>query len=406
MNEAARLTPELELNPYSHEFHNDPYPTYERLREEAPAYYNDKLGFWALSRHEDIEAAFKDWKTFTNKEGVALEAQKETVAKVMSILGMDPPEHNKVRKLLIHVFTARAMDEMEDRVREMARELIDKMLAKQASGEEIDFIEDFAGLLPMDVISDMIGVPAEDRDRVRDWANTMMDRTDGSEEIPQHAMEASTNILVYFHKMVARLREEGLCDDLTAKMMQAEVDGETLSDDEIISFLFLMVVAGNETTTKLLGNALYWGKKHQDQIDTVKADPTKVEQWVEETLRFDNSSQIVYRTITTDKEYYGRTIPKGSRVAMLIGSANRDRRVFENPDQYNIERDCGNTLSFGKGVHFCLGARLARLEGRVCLEELLKRVDDWDYDENRLVRIHNSNVRGFLNMPMTLKAKS
>ncbi len=396
---------DLELNPYSHDFHNNPYPTYQRLRDEQPAYYNDKLNFWALSRHADVQAAFKDWKTFSNKEGVALEAQKESVAKVMSILGMDPPDHNKVRKILIHVFTARAMDEMEDRVREMAKDFIANLADKTRAGEPIDFIEDFAGLLPMDVISDMIGVPPADRDMVRDWANTMMDRTDGSEEIPPHAIEASTNILVYFTKMVAQLREEGLNEDLTAKVMAAEVDGDSLSDEDVVSFLFLMVVAGNETTTKLLGNALYWGKRHPEQMALVKTDPGKVVNWVEETLRFDNSSQIVYRTITCDKEYHGKVIPQGSRVAMLIGSANRDDRVFDNPEHYDLNRDCSETLSFGKGVHFCLGARLARLEGRVCLEEFLKVFSDWDYSEDDLVRIHNSNVRGFLNMPIALTLK-
>jgi len=403
------MSASFELNPYSHDFHENPYPVYEKLREEAPAYFNEKLNFWALSRHADVQAAFKDWKTYTNREGVALEAQPESVSKVMSILGMDPPDHNKVRKIVVHVFTARAMDDMEEGIRNLAKRYINDMADKTRQGEEVDLIEDFAGKLPMDVISDMIGVPVEDRDKVRNWANIMMDRTDGSEAIPPHAMEASAHLLTYFSDMVQGLRKNGLQDNLTAKFMQAEVDGDTLSDEDVISFLFLMAIAGNETTTKLLGNALYWGKKFPEQIDHVKAGKATVEQWVEETLRYDNSSQVLYRTINIDKDYHGTTIPKGSRVALLVGAANRDERAFDCPNDYDVTRDLSKTqsqtMSFGKGVHFCLGARLARLEGIVCLEELLKVVDNWEYDEQRLVRIHNANVRGFLHMPMNLTLK-
>lgn len=395
----------LELNPYRHDFHNDPYPTYQRLREEAPAYFNENLKFWALSRHEDVAAAFKNWKLYSNKDGVALEALPQGVGKVMSILGMDPPIHNDIRKIVVHVFTAKQMDAMEESVRQTAREYLEKMKQKSLAGEAVDFIEDFAGKLPMDVISDMIGVPIEDRDEVRNWANTMMDRTDGSEEIPPHAMTASANILNYFSKMVTHRRKYGLGDDLTGRFMAAEVEGESLADEDVVSFLFLMSVAGNETTTKMLGNALYWGQKFPDQLQKVKEDNTRVKQWVEETLRFDNSSQILYRTILEDVEIHGKTIKSGDRIALLVGSANRDERVFEHPDLYDLDRDCSQLMSFGKGVHFCLGARLARLEGIVCLEEFMKLVADYHYKEEDLVRIHNSNVRGFLSMPVTIVFK-
>ncbi len=170
---------------------------------------------------------------------------------------------------------------------------------------------------------------------------------------------------------------------------------------DITSFLFLMSVAGNETTTKLLGNALYWTTIYPEQLQKVKADTNLMSQLVEETLRFDNSSQMVYRTLTRDITMHGNTMKAGDQVAMLLGSGNRDRRVFDNPDVYDIDRDCKNSLSFGQGVHFCLGAGLARLEGRVCLEEVLKHFNHWELQQDKLLRIHNCNVRGFLNMPMT-----
>ncbi len=394
---------ELELNPYAWDFHNDPYPTYKRLREEAPAYHNDRLGFWAISRHEDVEAAFRDWKMYSNKDGVALEALPQSVTKMMSILGMDPPLHNDIRRIVVHVFTAKQMDAMEEGIRQMAVKYVRSLVDKSKAGEPIDFIEDFAGRLPMDVISDMIGVPKEDRDKVREWANTMMDRVDGSEEIPPHAMQASINLLMYFTEMVKCRREKGIGDDLAAKFMRAEVEGKKLSDEDVISFLFLMSIAGNETTTKLLANALYWGKKFPEQLEKIKQNPALTGQWVEETLRFDNSSQILYRTLMEDVVLHEKQLKKGDRIALLVGSANRDETVFEHADEYDIERDCSPTLSFGKGVHFCLGARLARLEGRVCLEEFMKAVTDYHYEEDGLIRIHNSNVRGFLNMPIKLE---
>ncbi len=393
----------LELNPYSHVFHNDPYPTYKYLRDEAPLYRNDELGFWALSRHDDVETAFKDFETYSNAEGVALEALDSEVRKVMFILAMDPPLQKKVRRLVSNVFTPRRVIEMEPKVRQLSRQYLEEIIAKGTG--ECDYIEDFAGRVPMDVISEMIGVPVEDRDMVRGWANRMMDRADGSPEIPRHAMEASMNILVYFQDMVKNRRIHPGEDDLTTAVLNAEVDGEKLSDQDITAFLFLMSVAGNETTTKLLGNALYWTTVFPEQLNKVQTDPNLIPEWVEETLRFDNSSQILYRTVTRDVEMHGKTMRKGDRIALLVGSANRDERFFSNPDVYDIGRDCNGTMSFGRGVHFCLGASLARLEGRICLEEVLNYFDSWDLKMDQLVRIHNSNVRGFLNMPMTFSAK-
>ncbi len=216
----------IELNPYSHDFHNDPYPIYEQLREQQPLYRNDELGFWALSRHSDLITALKDYETYSNKDGVALEALDSTATQVMFILAMDPPLQKKVRGLVRHVFTRRRVDEMEPRIRELSKKYLQKIIDRDTG--ECDFIEDFAGKVPMDVISDMVGVPEADRDMVRNWANIMMDRVDGSPEIPPHAMEASANLLKYFIDMVKE-RRRGITpkqDDLTTAIMSAEIDGE------------------------------------------------------------------------------------------------------------------------------------------------------------------------------------
>jgi len=390
----------LEFNPYSWEFHEDPYPIYKRLRDEAPLYRNEELGFWALSRHADVLRACKDWETFSSSEGVALEAFSPEAWRVAFFLAMDPPRHDRLRGLVSKAFTPRRVLDVEPRVRALAREYFDAIPVDGTC----DFIADFSGKLPMDVISDMIGVPASDRDTVRGWADGVLHREEGDSSVPVSAMQASGNLLGYLRAMVEDRRRRG-GDDMTAALMEAEIDGERLGDDEVVSFLFLMSIAGNETTTKLLGNALYWAQAFPEQLAKVRADAKRIPGWVEETLRFDNSSQIVYRTVAREVEIHGRSLAVGDRVALLLGAANRDERCFRDPDVYDVERDCGNSLSFGRGVHFCLGANLARLEGRVCLEELMARYQGWEIDEAGLVRVHSGNVRGFAAMPMRLKPR-
>lgn len=388
------------LNPYDWGFHEDPYVVYKQLREEARVYYNEELDFYALSHHEDISDALKNYQDFSNRRGVALEDIDDYALKVQFILAMDPPQQKAMRGIVRKVFTPRKVDELKPYLRELAQGYIKRF----PEDGEIDFIEAFAGKMPMDVISEMIGVPEEDRDKVRGWANDLMERIDGSPELPEIAMTGSINILSYFIGMVrSRLEDiDNAPDDLTTQVLKAELDGEKLTEEEAVAFLFLMSIAGNETTTKLLANAVYWGQKFPDQFAKVKANPELTEQWVEETARFDNSSQIVYRTAQRDIDMHGVTIKEGKKVAMLLGSANRDEKVFSNPDEFDIERNLSDTMSFGRGVHFCLGAALARLEGKIFLEELFKVYSDYEIDEDSLVRVHSGNVRGFSQMKMKL----
>ena len=257
----------------------------------------------------------------------------------------------------------------------------------------------------MDVISELMGVPDEDRVRIRALADGVMHRDDGVSDVPAEAIQASGELLVYYAEMVRQRRKQP-SDDLTSALVEAEIDGDRLTDEEIMAFLFLMVVAGNETTTKLLANAAYWGFKNPDQLAPVFDDHSLVKPWVEETLRYDTSSQILARAVSADMTLYDTTIPVGDVLLLLPGSGNRDDRVFEDPDAYCIDREIGSKLlSFGSGAHFCLGAHLARMEAQVALTEFFKRVSGYEVDEAKSVRVHSSSVRGFAHLPVTVEVR-
>jgi len=383
----------VEFDPYAWAVHEDPYPVYRRLRDEAPCSHHERIGFFALSRHADVLAAFLDPERFSSREGVALENVGDASA-VMSFLAMDPPRHTRLRALVSRGFTPRRVRELEGPVRKLAGHYLEGM----AQLGRCDFIADFAGRLPMDVISEMLGVPPEDRERLRAWADQVVHREEGDTVVPRGAAQASLRLLGYFAEHVKQRRKRP-GDDLTEALMAAEIDGDRLEDRDIIAFLFLMIIAGNETTTKLLGNAVVHLARHPEQRRRVLSDRGLVPGWVEETLRYDASSQLIARVATRDVTLHGRTIPAGAKVALLIGSANRDERAFERPDVYDVGRDCRESLAFGRGIHFCLGAALARLEACVSLEELLARFPGYAVDETGLVRIHSGNVRGFATIP-------
>ena len=387
----------VSYDPYDWEMHEDPYPRYRELRDHAPAYYNEKVDFWALSRHADVLEGFRDPVTYSNRQGVSLERnQTGDATAVMSFLAMDPPEHGRLRALVARGFTPRRVLALEPRIREISTQYIDAFIERGSC----DFIDEFAGKLPMDVVSEMLGVPSEDRDELRAWADLVLHREPGVAEVPPAGMEAAARLLGYFASHVAGRRSCSGSDDLTDALIALESDGDKLEDRDIIGFLFLMVIAGNETTTKLLANALYWLAKDPEQRARVDADPSLIEGWIEETLRYDPSSQLIARTTTRDVRLHGHDIPKGARVALLIGSANRDERVFDRPDVYDVERKATDSLAFGQGTHFCLGASLARLEGRVALEEVQRRLPDFEIQHAGLERVHSGNVRGFAKFPI------
>jgi cytochrome P450 len=401
---------EVVLDPYDYDFHENPYPYYKRLRDEAPLYRNDELKFWALSRHRDVLQGFRNSTTLSNRDGVSLDpvSRGPHASKTMSFLAMDDPAHLRLRTLVSKGFTPRRIRELEPRVTELAVQHLDVMLEKSAAqggSATVDYVAEFAGKLPMDVISELMGVPVADRDRIRAWADGVMHREDGVNDVPASAIEASINLIVYYQEMIAERRRRP-ADDLTSALLEAEIDGDRLTDDEVLGFMFLMVIAGNETTTKLLANAAFWGYKNPDQLTPIYADLSRVSLWVEETLRYDTSSQILARTVSGELTLYDTTIPEGDVLLLLPGSGHRDERVFDSPDDYVIGREIGpKLLSFGSGAHFCLGAHLARMEARVALTELFKRIRGYQVDEANAVRVHSSNVRGFAHLPMSVEVR-
>jgi cytochrome P450 len=396
------------LDPYDYAFQEDPYPVYAWLREHEPLHHNPELDLWALSRHEDVAEALRTEGTYSNSHGVAIErsAWGPDAHKVMSILGMDPPRQKRLRSLVSRGFTPRRVHDLLPRI----QELTDRYLSECLDRGTFDWIGDFAARLPMDVISEMMGVPEEDRAEVRRLADVVVHREDGVYDVPQAGAEASLRLVAYYHSMVSERRNHPT-DDLTSALVEAEVDGDRLTDEDVIAFLFLMVVAGNETTTKLLGHALFHLTRHPAQFEKVFAGPDDAElvaPWIEETLRFDTSSQLLARYLLRDVELHGRVAPAGSKLLLCLGSANRDERVFGGPDEYDIHRspdELAKILSFGGGRHFCLGANLARLEARTALTALVQRVRRIEVDHDRCVRVHSLNVRGFASVPMRVEAR-
>lgn len=398
-------TVELLLDPYDYDFHEDPFPYYRRLRDEAPLYRNDNLNFWALSRHADVMAGFRNSTALSNLYGVSLDPISRTkeAHRVMSFLALDDPEHLRLRTLVSKGFTPRRTRELEPRVTEIATAHFDSALAGSIDGQ-FDFITEFAGRLPMDVISELMGVPLADRARIRELADGVLHREDGVTDVPASAIQASATLMGYYVDLIKEYKRKP-AENLTSALLQAEVGGDRLTDDEIMAFLFLMVVAGNETTTKLLGTALYWAHRNPDQLAGVYADHSRIPLWVEESLRYDTPSQILARDVAEEITFHGTTLNVGDVLLLLPGSANRDERVFDGPDEFRIGRDIGSKLaSFGSGAHFCLGAHLARMEAQVALNQLITRTSGYVVDEANAVRVHSSNVRGFANLPITVAA--
>jgi cytochrome P450 len=402
------MTPPVAFSPYDYRIHEDPYPVYARLRDEAPLYRNDELDFWALSRHLDVAGAFRDPSQFSSANGVSLDpsAWGPYAHKTMSFLALDPPRHTRMRALVSKGFTARRVRELEHRIRALAR----RHLAAALARGDFDFVADFAGLLPMDVISEMIGVPEADRDDVRKLADTVVHREDGLFDVPRAGMEAALALVAYYADLLAQRRaartgRDGGPADLTSALLAAEIDGDRLTEDEIIGFLFLMVVAGNETTTKLLSNAVYWAWRNPAELAKPMADPGRIGDWVEETLRYDASSQVIARTVAEDFAAHGQTVPAGGQLLLLIGSANRDPAAFPAPDHFDLDRDTSALISFGSGRHYCLGANLARLEAQIALAEFTRLVAEYEIDDGQTQRVHSVNVRGFATLPMRVQVR-
>jgi cytochrome P450 len=390
----------VELNPFSYDFHEDPYPTYRWLRDHAPLYRNEPLDFWALSRFEDVMSAFVDWETYSSAEGTLLERLDPTYLEMTPMMiFLDPPRHDRLRKLVSRAFTPRRVAALEPFMRDIAVRLLEP-LAVAGGG---DFVKDFSTPLPMEVIFTLLGVPDADREQLREWMEIALTRDPDSPDTPPQALEAMMTSMRYWYRLLAELRRHPN-DGLICALFEAEIETDDgrptrLTDGEIVGFCALLGGAGSETTTRLLGDAAVLLARHRDEYAKLLAEPARIPAALEEVLRHSGPTHYTARTLTRDVEWYGRRVPKGDRILLLIASANRDERQYSDPDRFDIGRVIPTMITFGQGVHFCLGASLARLESRVAMEEFAKRFPRYTVDESRCERVHMSNVHGFASVP-------
>ena len=360
-------------------------------------YHNPDLDFWALSRFDDVFAAFHDHGTYSSADGIALETLKMGEGEGTGMMiTMDPPEHTRFRKLVNRAFTPRRVATMEEEVRRIAR----SYLVELAARGEADMVGEFAGAYPMDVISAILLVPESDRAELRRLSDQLLERVDGQLAMPHEARHAALELVGYFAEDVPR-RRANPDDGLISALLNAEIDGERLTDDEVVGFCLLFIVAGSETTTKLLGNAL-------DELEQRSRSATGDHRRSVARPRHGGRGPPVPelhpvhgRRATRDVRLHGETIPEGAAVVLLIGSGNRDPREFDDPDRFDIHRRPERSLAFGRGAHFCLGAALARMEGRIALEEIHTLMPDYAIDRDGLERIHSGNVMGYSRVPVT-----
>jgi cytochrome P450 len=381
---------DFEYDPYSYEIDLDPYPLYRRMRDEAPAYYNPRLDFWAFTRFEDCYQAFLDWQTYSSAQGTVLELMGKDQYAEMLIIFMDPPKQTRYRNLVSKAFTPARMRALEPRIREIAVE----HLAKLEGLPRFDVVREFTAKLPMDVISTLLGIPEQDRDQVRGWSNDILHRDAGNPMPTAHGIQSMLKLQSYFGEQMAERRRHPK-DDMMTLLLEAEVDGERLEQREIHGFCNLLATAGNETVTKLLASAFYWLNAFPDQRRILAREPQHIPSAVEEFLRFDPPSQYQGRTLTRDVELHGAKLPQGARVMLVNGASGRDQRRFPDPDRLDVKREIDFHLGFGYGRHVCLGAFLARMESRVALEEFFRRWQEYGVPEDGIERMHSSNVRGF-----------
>jgi len=400
---------DLAYDPYDEAIDLDPHGIWRRLRDEAPLYYHEQYDFYALSRFADVMTASLDWQTYSSARGTVLELIDTTPPSAVSddssdafgmMIFMDPPGHDDLRRLVSRAFTPRRVAALEDRTRALCARFLDP----HRDGHGFDYVEDFAAKIPAMLIGALLGVPAEDQDQLRIWGDLLMRfEPDG---ISPEKLDAITSLNAYLADMVTD-RQRHPRDDMVSDLLAAELtreDGSTrrLGFDEVMAFFTLLQLAGSETTARLLGWGAVLLARHPDQRAKLVATPELVPNAVEELLRYEAPSPIQARFVTRDVEWHGQTVPACSKLALLTGSAGRDERAFADADTFDVERDFDRHLTFGYGVHFCLGASLARLEGRIVLEETLARFPRWDVDETAVEMARTSTVRGPVHVPVTL----
>ena len=390
------MTQITEYSPFVAEVKEDPYPYYAWLREHHPVYYNDKLGFCVLSRYADVEAAARTTEVFSSAQGIGPER-----APVAMMIAKDPPDHTRLRQLVSKAFTPKMVEQLAPRIQEIVDELLDAALPRGS----FDLVQDFASPLPVIMIAEMLGVEPERREEFKRWSDAVIHVTAGGAKYGD--MDAYMQSWQEFKNYFSQIIEERLRsprNDLVSALVQAQDERDALTLNEILNFCLLLLVAGNETTTNLITNGALALYTHEEQRQKLRGQPQLIQSAIEEVLRYDGPIQGVFRTTTRDVEVRGTTIAAQSKVLLLWASANRDPEVFPDPDRFDIERTPNEHMAFGRGIHFCLGAPLARLEARIATQTILRRTKVTRPDPDGVrERVDNALFRGLKRFPVVVE---
>lgn len=397
---ASNSTVELYYDPFDHKIDDDPYPVWKRMRAEAPLYFNDKYNFYALSRYDDVAAGLHDWQTYRSGHGTTADILFSGVEIPPGILLFeDPPLHDLHRRLLSRVFTPRRMLAVEDLVRDLCCRALDPLRDRDG----FDFVADLGAVMPMRTIGYLLGIPEEGQQAIRDRNDKNITiGSDGAAFDPEKFEDTIALFADYIDWRATHPSDDLMTDLLNAQVEEQDGSLRHLDRNEVLSYTAMIAGAGNETTARLIGFMGELLANHPDQRRELAADASLIPSAVEEALRYEPPSPVQARYVAQDAELYGHTVVAGSYMLLLNASANRDERRFTDPDRFDIHRTGGH-LSFGHGLHFCLGSALARLEARIAFQEVFKRWTDWDVDYEHASRARTSSVRGWARLPVRTK---
>jgi cytochrome P450 len=389
----------IEFNPHSKTLQDDPYPTYRKMRDEAPVMHVPDLDFWAVSRHADVQTALRETGKFSSRRSLDSD---DGLSNVPMIVIMDPPRHGELRSLLSRAFTPRRIDELAGRIREISIELIEQFI----EAGSCDLWADFSAPLPTIVIAELLGIPPEDKEMFKEKSTLLAQSVGPGMGLSPASLASSSNPVMQLAGYLASIFDEKRkkpSDDLMGALLAAEVDGKRLEQAELVGFAVLLLIAGNETTTNLISSAAVLLDQHPDQRAYIFEDPERIEIALDEFLRFESPVQGLERIVTEELTFGGKTLTRGEKVFLMLGSANRDERAIENPDEFNVRRTPNPHLAFGWGGHFCLGANLARMETRIAFEEIAKRLPEYHVSAPT-ERLYSGAFRGLLSVPIEFKS--
>lgn len=399
----------VEFDPFSDDFFEHPYEIYRRLRDQAPVYYSEKYDFYAITRHEDVTAAFKDTETFSSSRGIDLAmVQSGNPVPAPLIIMLDPPEHRRMRSLVNRVFTPKAVAKLQPMIEEVIEQYIAPVEAEVARSGRFDVVHDFSALFPVEVITRMLGVPVEMRQQVRLWLDKSLEREPGTIHTSAEGIEAGVASGLMYYELIQQRRENPQ-DDMISRLIAVELEREEgsgevtkLDDVEITAFATLLGGAGAETVTKLIGHAAVTFGRHPEVWERLYNDRSLVPNAVEELLRFEAPAQYMVRYCMKKTTVRGVTIPEGAAVMVIPASANRDERAFPDPDTFDIDRprEQAVNVGFGYGIHSCLGAALARMESAIALDRLLDLMPKFEVIHEECKRVNMTNVAGWKHVPV------